>query len=471
MLVRKFEPERELKPQPFPPPRFNTVTHGKTASRMQPKQSAEPMDPSAYENFHQRLQSKQASRAAEYSKLYSSTSIAGQLQHGSYASGYIPPNVDDMQSIRRSLDSTSNINNIFPRGGPQSIWQAARETSQSLEFDVGRPQRSSHDMASYDSGWNENVGASNVNVQNNLRPPPPPGDNKAQIELERRLAKLEMENEKLKKNQAALLKKQAGEGQVGQGRQRKTTGAAVTSRVARKVVVDDNYGDDGEAPANESEALSMIRKSVEKGLSVLTSIDTERQQKITSAERRIKQNSKELLEMKKEAEKYKREAEGLKTMIGGAMKTTKTTKTTTTTTTPTSAATSFDADRFSKKGSRSARPKPAPSAPGVEIPTTRAAKLREAKRQAEKDRMNATGDSDNGNSLDDDFNSFNESTYLKKMDWSFMGPRPADPSTIQRVDRQRDIGSDARDISPKRSKDFDRMCSANRSVEVRSHTH
>ena len=85
--------------------------------------------------------------------------------------------------------------------------------------------------------------------------------------------------------------------------------------------------------------------------------------------------------------------------------------------------------------------------------------------------MNATGDSDNGNSLDDDFNSFNESTYLKKMDWSFMGPRPADPSTIQRVDRQRDIGSDARDISPKRSKDFDRMCSANRSVEVRSHTH
>ena len=48
-----------------------------------------------------------------------------------------------------------------------------------------------------------------------------------------------------------------------------------------------------------------------------------------------------------------------------------------------------------------------------------------------------------------------------------MGPRPRDPRSIQKVDRQRDAGSDLNDIEPRKSRDFEKMIGANKSTEFK----
>ena len=424
-----------------------------------------------YENHNKRV-NKMSSKRAEWNRNYaSSSSIVGHLQQSNFTStNYQPPNVDSMESVRRSLESSSNMSNVFPTGGPQSIWAAARETSQSLEFDIRPPpssRSSNFNQPSYDTN-SENV----PQISNANRPSTNNhADMKNQIELERRLARLEAENEKLKKNQAVLLKQSSNVNDKTTSRRTSSNSnpASTSTHPPQRNNYTNTNDETTEVHESESEALNMIRKSVEKGLSALSGIDKNRQLKMGDAERRIKQNTKELNDMKKSANSYKKEAEDLQKMLTSGL-----------TKNPTSSSSV-------KKVTISAPPQPQPqpqpqsnskskpksptksstllstSTSAPLIPTTRAAKLREEKRKAEREAANNTTHSNNSEDEDDGF--ITEKT--KRMDWSFMGPPPADPFAIQRVDRHRDFGADLGDVSPRRSKDFDKMCGANTSVELK----
>ncbi|GMI26491.1 hypothetical protein TeGR_g8018, partial [Tetraparma gracilis] len=246
---------------------------------------AKPLSIREYEQYSSQYEQQQQNsdpNRTEYDRMYSSSSIAGHLS-SSYDATRPPasaryPDVDNMSAVRASLNAPS-----------KSIWAAARETSQSLEFDVylRRSNDPYHDNLYLDTTMRSNPNSapppgssgpgpapsgpapSGPAPSLTAAPPPPAVDRKAQATLERRLAKLEAENDKLKKTQEQLLKKAASGRPVSSS----SAGAPAAASISLS------------GGGNEKEAFLEIRQSIEKGLSTLATMEKTRQQMLKQAER------------------------------------------------------------------------------------------------------------------------------------------------------------------------------------------
>ncbi|GMH79548.1 hypothetical protein TrLO_g6248 [Triparma laevis f. longispina] len=447
---------------------------------------SKPLSVGEYENYQKHMDT----RTTEYDRLYSSSSIAGQIGGPPLGpppgkAGYNYPDVNNMAEVRQSLDGGVPVNS--------SIWAAARRTSQSLDFD----QRSA---------------ASSTGSQPRRRPPPPPGapsadkqyqdqarrysqsqpppgpypsqyapqmapqqSNQNVLALERRLAQLEAENAKLKQVKQNLVKKKEKED--------RRPPRVQTGR-------DDDYDDE-----DFGSGVGDIRKSVEKGLSALANIEKKRQAELNEALETLKAKQKEVMDLKKSSDKANRELKKVARVLedppprppkrstspkkkrgsGGA-----TPKSTKSSPEPSPAEPEpLDSDApFYERLSR--RPPPSPTKsrssgspkrspkrsfspskysppPPLKQPIvhTRATQLRLAKREAEK----KAWESGEVDSEDEDY----EGGFSEKKEQSrTFGPRPTNPSNFQRVQRQRVAGTDPEDIIVRKSRDYERKISANK---------
>ncbi|GMH84733.1 hypothetical protein TrST_g13224 [Triparma strigata] len=445
---------------------------------------SKPLSQQEYESYQKHMDT----RTTEYDRLYSSSSIAGQIGGPPLGpppgkAGYAYPDVNNMEEVRRSLDGGAPVNS--------SIWAAARRTSQSLDFD----QRSV---------------ASSTGSQPRRRPPPPPGapgadkqyqdqarrysqggpppgphpsayapqmpqqSNPNVIALERRLAQLEAENAKLKRVKEDLQKKKQKEDKR-------------PPRVRTSMDNDDDYDAD-------DFGVGDIRKSVEKGLSALANIEKKRQKELNEALQTLKEKQKEVMDLKKSSDKANRELKKVAQVLEDpppprpAPKRSTTPKKKRGSGGATAASPKIPepvepepldgTEPFYERLSRRAPPSPTKSPrkgsprrspkrsfspskysppPPLKQPIahTRATQLRMAKREAEKKAWE-NGEID---SEDEDYEGgFSEK---KEMHRTF-GARPKDPSTVQRVDRQRVAGTDPDDIIVRKSKDYERKISANK---------
>ena len=261
-------------------------------------------------------------------------------------------------------------------------------------------------------------------------------DRKAQADLERRLARLEAENEKLRKEMFSHASKPAS---------KKLSSKATVSL---------------QGAPDESDVFLQVRKSLEEGLAQMAKVERGRRAELEEKVKELKEKQREVAEMRKSGEEVMRQAEELKSLVAGGKERKKTLakapsfmdkKADAGAKGPPGPKKADSPRRKSPKRSSSPRKESAPP-PSIPVPTTRAAQLREARREAEKA---AQGEAELAGSSD------------PKKPWTFMGPRPKDPASVQRVDRQRGAGSDANDVAPRKSRDFDRMVTANTSVNLK----
>jgi len=351
------------------------------------------------------------------------------------------PDVDDMDAVRASLGSLGNPN--------KSIWAAARETSQSLEFDL----KSRSNPSSLNSS--------------SLPPPPsgagptaPQATSAAQIELERRLKEVEAENKQLKKEQAELRK---------QKMQLKMKSAQPscpsTSTTSSATTLNPTYSDDL-ATTGEGEIpdFSDIRQSFEESIKRFSKIEKAHKARVQKAEKKLRESQNEVKELKKSSNEIRQQSKEFSDMFASNVAP------------PTNTTTPFSKDEetasVTRKKTKSPKRNKSPvrkkesdkdvksasrEQPDFAVAKTKAQRLREAKREAERASRRNDDEENDGPAL--------AGLPTEKKAWSTMGPRPKDPSTIQRVDRQRKLGTEVRAVSPRKSKDFERMTSANTSVE------
>jgi len=237
------------------------------------------------------------SRASEYNRNYSSTSIAGHLSnsygshplaqstgtfpHGSgYSSNY--PSVDNMSEIRASLANPA-----------KSIWSAARETSQSLEFDVyTRRSNQPYQENMYVDGnvRSSSDGGEGMPQQVQQQQPQVAAPTaKLTVALERRLAKLEAENDKLRNNQEKLMRDKAKPPRPPKA----TSGTSKTLETA----------EDDLDHLNETEALQAVRVSVEQSLSKLSRMESEKRSALKAAKKELRDKNEEVARLSADARK------------------------------------------------------------------------------------------------------------------------------------------------------------------------
>jgi len=161
-------------------------------------------------------------------------------------------------------------------------------------------------------------------------------------------------------------------------------------------------------------------------------MENARQSQLEVAQRKAKESKKEVDELRISSDNIRKQADDLSNMFTSTLTSTGMKKATTRASAP-----SFSEPRSFRKPATSpkrnaAKPAPNVPAPDIPVPTTKAQRLREARREAERASMTKGEDEDEEPAL--------AGLYLKKKEWTTMGPRPKDPSLVQRVDRQRDLG-------------------------------
>ena len=156
-------------------------------------------------------------------------------------------------------------------------------TSQSLEFDVVR--------SSYPPPFPASEPPQTMPMGTMSNPPPPPAhpavDRKAQVDLERRLARLEAENEKLKKE---VKEKVRASSSVASSRYRASNPNSGGKENPRFEV---------SMPEDETGVFEEVKKSLEKGLAAMAKVERGRQAELRDALRDLKAKQKEVVDLRK----------------------------------------------------------------------------------------------------------------------------------------------------------------------------